>query len=192
MPDWLWRWSDIAYRWLHGVEDLPGDGQTVIRIGVGRHRGRRVALKDGTLVHAGDLVGTIHFNNESVAAIHKRTANPIRAGILILRAFEDSLETLAGLVETCSPYREVKAFTATTIFYRGVERLGFEIFPPRSALFGRVVAAYERSLLVRFHPLGASRVRRKRFAEVRVIWISRAALCRRYAARRSSPSGTSS
>ncbi len=181
MLDRLWRWYDKAYRWFHGVEDLPADDGGVVRIGVERYRGRQLTLSDGTSVRAGDPVGTIHFNNEAVAAIHKRTANPIRAGILILRAFEDSLETLAGLVKTCSPYREVKAFTATTIFYHGVERLGFEIFPPRSALFGRVVAAYERSLLARLHPLGASRARRKRFAEVRVIWISRAELYRRYA-----------
>jgi hypothetical protein len=143
-------------------------------------------------VRAGDLVGTIHFNNEAVAAIHRRTANPIRAGILILRAFEDSLETLAGLVETRPRYRPLKAFTATTIFHQGPERLGFEIFPPRSALFGRVAAAYERSLLARFHPLGASRVRLKRFAEVRVIWISRAELCRRYSPAKSSPRETGS
>lgn len=192
MPDWLWRWSDIAYRWLHGVEDLPGDGQTVIRIGVGRHRGRRVALKDGTLVHAGDLVGTIHLNNERVRSIHGRTANPAIAGILIRRDFERSLETLARLSESHPRYQAVKAFTATTIFHQGGERFGFEILPLRSTLFGRVVAAYERSLLARFHPLGASRARRKRFAEVRVIWISRATLRRRYAARRSSPGGTGS
>lgn len=192
MLDRLWRCYDKAYRWLHGVEDLPSDERGVVRIGVRRYRGRRVVLSDGTAVSAGDLVGTIHFNNESVAAIHKRTANPIRAGILILRAFEDSLETLAGLVETYLPYREVKAFTTTTIFHQGVERLGFEIFPPRSALLGRIVAAYERSLLVRFHPLGTSRVRRKRFAEVRVLWISRAELRRRYAGRSSSPRGTGS
>jgi hypothetical protein len=54
------------------------------------------------------------------------------------------------------------------------------------------VAVYERSVLARFHPLGALRAQQERFAEVRVIWISRAELCRRYAPRRSSPSETSS
>lgn len=188
----LWRGYDIAYRWFRGVEDLPGDAGTILRIGVERHRGRPVALADGTVVEAGDPVGIIHFNNELIQTFHEGTADPARAGILMRRAFHRSMETLACLSETHPRYRPLKAFTATTIYHQGTQRAGFEIFPPPSTLFAPVVAAYGRSLLARLHPLGASRARRRRFAEARAIWISRAELCRRYAPAKSSPSATGS
>jgi hypothetical protein len=190
MLDWLWRAYDATYRWYHRVEDLPGE--SVVRINVAPHRGRTVALGDGTVVRAGDLVGFIHFNNGRVRAIHERTRDPARAGILMRRAFERSLEILARLGEADPRYRTVKAFTALTIFHQGAQRAGFEIFPPRSKLSAKIVAAYGRSLLTRFHPRGAERVRRARFAEARVLWISRAELFRRYAPARSSPRETSS
>jgi hypothetical protein len=190
--DRLWQGYDIAYRWFRGVEDLPGDAGTVLRIGVERHRGRPVALADGTVVEAGDPVGIIHFNNEVVASIHDRTANPARAGILILRAFERSMETLARLSDGHPRYKAVKGYTATTIYHQGTRRAGFEVFPPRSTFAAKIVAAYARSVLARFHPLGAERARRARFARAQVIWISRAELCRRYAPAKSSPSATNS
>lgn len=192
MPDWLWRWYDASYRWFHGVEDLPSEEGSVLRVSVERYRGRRVVLSDGTVIVRGDVVGTIHFHNKVVAAIHDRTTDPARAGILMRRAFERAMGTLAHLSESDPRYRPVKAFRATTILHQGGKRFGFDILPPPSRLFGRIVAAYERSLLARFHPHGVVRARRKRFNEVRVIWISRATLRRRYADRRSSPSGASS
>lgn len=191
MLKWLWRGYDVAYRWFHGVEDLPTEEGSLLRVSVERYRGRQVALSDGTVIVRGDVVGTIHFHNEVAAAIHDQTADPARAGILIRRAFERSMETLAHLSESDPRYQSVKAFRATTILHQGGERFGFDILPPRSMLFGRIVAAYERFLLARFHPLGASRVRRKRFAEVRMIWISRPTLRRRYPPK-SSPRDTGS
>lgn len=188
----LWRAYDVAYRWFHGVEELPVEGGSVLRISVERYRGPRVALADGTVVLRGDPVGIIHFNNELIRTFHNGAADPARVGIRMLRAFHRSLETLARLSESHPRYRTVKGFTATTIFHQGPRRAGFEIFPPRSTFSARIVAAYARSVLARFHPRGAERVRRARFTHARVIWISRAELCRRYAARSSSPSGTSS
>ena len=68
MLDWLWRLYDAAYRRLHGLQDLPTGRGSVLQIGVARYRGRRLSLRDGTVVRAGDLVGTLHFHNKAVAA----------------------------------------------------------------------------------------------------------------------------
>jgi len=179
MVGWLWQGYDLAYRWLHGLEDLPTEKGAFLRMGVERHRGARVALRDGTVVEPGDLVGTIHFNNEAVAALHDGKVNPVRSGILILRAFERSLHALARLLDTAR-YRDVKAFTAITILHQSIEGFGFEIHPLPSGWRSRVVAAYGRFVLTRFHPLGRERERQKPF-DARVTWISTAELRRRYA-----------
>ena len=180
MITWLWRAYDLAYRWLHGLRDLPTEKGTILRMGVERHRGSRVMLRDGTVVEPGDLVGTIHFHNEAVAALHDGKINPVRSGILILRGFERSLYALARLSDDQPRYREVKAFTATTIFYQSMEGFGFEVHPPPSGWRSRVVAAYERFVLSRFHPLGRERGNQGKFQDVRTVWISSEAVKRRY------------
>ena len=179
MIGWLWWGYDLGYRWLHGLEDLPTEKGTILRMGVERHRGSRVTLRDGTVVEPGDLVGTIHFHNEAVAALHDGKVNQVRSGILILRAFGRSLQALTRLSDDHPRYREVKAFTAVTIFHQSMEGFGFEVHLLPSGWRGRVVAAYERFVLTHFHPLGRERERQRRF-DARVTWISHAELRRRY------------
>jgi len=188
MVGWLWQGYDLAYRWLHDLEDLPTEKGTILRMGVERHRGSRVMLRDGTVVEPGDLVGTIHFHNEAVAALHDGKVNPVRSGILIARAFERSLKALARLSDNHPRYRGVKAFTALTIFHQSMEGFGFEIHPVPSGWKSRIVAAYQRFVLIRFHPLGRERERQRRF-DARVTWISRAELRRRYFGVRGQGSG---
>jgi hypothetical protein len=189
MLDWLWRVYDAAYGWLHGLEDLPTERGTVLRIGVARHRGRPVTLRDGTVVRAGDVVGTIHFHNEAVAAIHDGKPDAVRSGILILRGYERSLRALARLSEDHPRYQNIKALTALTIFHQGIERFGFETHTLPSGPMSRIVSAYQRFLLARFHPLGTQRGRRKKL-EARAIWVSTREIRRRYGGDKSSPSGT--
>ncbi|HLC42351.1 MAG TPA: hypothetical protein VJO34_12125, partial [Methylomirabilota bacterium] len=38
MVGWLWRAYDLAYRRLHGLEDLPTEKGTMLRVGVERYR----------------------------------------------------------------------------------------------------------------------------------------------------------
>lgn len=189
MMDWLWKIYDAAYRWFYGLKDLQTERGPILRIGVARYRGRRIALRDGTVVRAGDLIGTLHFHNESVAALHDGKPDSVRSGILILRGFERSLRALARLSEGHPRYQAVKALTATTILHRGVEHFGFEIRPLSSGLISWIVSAYERFLLARFHPLGRQRKSQKKF-EARTIWVSMKEIRRRYGDDKSSPSGT--
>jgi hypothetical protein len=179
MIGWLWQGYDLAYRWLHRLGDLPTEKGTILRVGVERHRGPSVRLRDGTVVAPGDLIGTIHFHNEAVAALHDGKVNQIRSGILILRAFERSLHALARQLDDHPRYEGVKAFTAITILHQSVGGFGFEVHPLPRRWRSRIVAAYERFVLTRFHPLGREREQQKRF-DARTIWISSPELRRRY------------
>lgn len=181
---------DWVYRRLHGLTDPRAEVGLALRVRLARYRGRPFALADGTAVRRGDLVGDFHLHNERVAALHEGDARSPRAALAFRRAFMASLSALAERALTDPAYRDVRAFTATTIFHTGTERAGFETRPLRHPLMGRLVAAYERALLRRLHPLGAARPGRFRFAEARQIWISRETLIRRYASATSSASGT--
>ncbi len=177
---------DTAYRWIHGLIGPEAEVGPLLRLRVTRYRGRPFTLADGTPIRRGDAIGEIHLNNERVAALDDGGSRSRQVGFDAVRAFRASLAALAERARENPRYRAARAFTAATIFYRGTERLGFEVRPlprPRLAWF---VAAFQRRLLAHFHPLGRRRPGRRRFAEARQIWISRDELLRRYAPERSS------
>ena len=188
----FFRVNDLVYRWLHGLTDPAAEVGEALRVGVLRYRGPRLALADGTEIRPGDRIGILHLNNERVARLHAAGGETPTAGLKFRRAFVASLTELARRVLATDRYAGVKAFTAQTIFHHGTQRLGFEILPPAGLLRGRFVAAYERHVLGRYHPLGRRGASRTRFNEARAIWISRSELLRRYALPSRVPSDTSS
>ena len=192
----VWRWYDVLYRWLNRLTDPAAEAGQVIRVGVGRYRGPTLVLSDGTAVRPGDRIGTIHLHNERVAALHSEGSRTPTAGLRFRRAFVAGLRELARQVLETDRYAGVQAFMAQTIMHRGTQRAGFETFPMRGVTRGRIVAAYERRLVARYHPLGRRGARRARFSDARAIWISRGALLSRYgpgpaASRRAAPSEAS-
>ena len=186
----LLRGSDRAYRWLHGLSTPDAAVGPVLLVRITRHRGPPLTLADGTSVRRGDRIGDFHLDNERMAALHDGGRRSRWAGLAFRRAFHASLEALAKQTLAAPRYQGVRAFTTTTIFHEGTDLMGFEIRPLSRRFVARLVAAYERSLITHFHPLGRQRPGRFRFGEARQIWISREALVRRYAGERSSARGT--
>ena len=186
------RGCDLAYRWLHGLTDPAAQVGEIIRMEVRRHRSPAVTLADGTRVRRGDRIGIIHFNNERIVSFHGDGSDTPLAGLKVRRALLASLKELARQVAETDRYASVKAFTAQTIFHPGTQHVGFEILPLPSSTWSRIVAAYERALVARYHPLGRERARRLRRRAARATWISRDALLRRYGSESSAPSDTNS
>lgn len=186
------RGYDLAYRWLHGLTEPAAQVGEILRMEVRRHRGPAVTLADGTRVRYGDRIGMIHFNNERIASFHGDGSDTPLAGLKMRRALLASLKELARQVAETDRYAGVKAFAAQTIFHPGTQHVGFEILPLPSSTWSVIVAAYERALVARYHPLGRERARRLRRRTARAIWMSRDALLRRYGSESSLASDTSS
>lgn len=149
-----------------------------IRVEVGRCRHART-LPDGTRLRRGDRIGMLHLNNESVAALHVDGLQPHSAALHFRRQFVASLRALAALVEPPGPLSDVRAFAATTIFHRGMPRLGFQ--PEQNGLlWPGLVAAYQRALLASLHPDGALRLERASFPDARRLWLTRDELLARF------------
>jgi hypothetical protein len=182
----LLRGADIAYRWLHGLDDPDAQVGPILRVEVARHSGQTLRLRDGTEVRPRDRVGIIHLNNERVARLHGDDQD-VHAGLQFRRDFVASLAELARQVAAMRRYEGVRAFTSETILHHGTQRAGFEILPLPNTLRSRLVAAYERAVLARYHPLGRRGSGRARFSEARAIWISRDELLRRYGTDLSAP-----
>ena len=175
----LWRWYDRLYLRRHLVRDLPIPGGAVVWLGFARYRGRPLTLSDGTVVRRDDRIGVLHLYNDRVAALHSPDGSPYRGVMALFERFRVTMRALAKQLAAGS-LGDVRAFTATTVFFTGMARAGFDVVSLGPRYRGRVVAWYQRALITRHHPRGRERARVERFVEARAAWISREALLRRY------------
>jgi YkoP domain len=171
----LYRWAvaiyDRLYRFWFGLDTAESEVGPALRIQVERSR-RTILLDDGTTIHRGDPIGVIHLNNEHVKTIHADCSSPAKVGLEFRRQLLASLRELARLTESGGRLSECKAFTATTIFHRGLKRFGFEATRDH-LLFPGLVAFYQRALLSSLHPAGRLRLHRSTYARAERLWISR-------------------
>jgi hypothetical protein len=149
------------------------------RIEVRRIRRRR-RLPGGQELPRGELIGILHLDNDHVRGLHR--GRPADVGLAMRRQVVVSLRALATLGAAGGPLAPVRAFQATTVFHRGLARLGFEA-EPGEGLCLRLIGAYQRRLLASLHPRGPAALRRARARHARRLWLTRESLLARYGPR---------
>src|SRR2546425_3403314 len=177
-----YRWAvllyDRAYRAVHGLDRPPAQVGPALCLEVRRSRRAR-RLPDGTRVALGDRIGVIHVNNARIAGVHVNGQPPLAIGLEFRRWFVASLHELAQLAADGGPLADVRAFSAITIFHRGLSRLGFRA-ERDGIVWPGLTAAYQRALMASLHPAGPLRVWRATHARARRLWMTRAELLSRY------------
>ena len=182
-PRSRYRWAvlvyDRLYRFLHGLDTAASEVGSAGRIAVRRSH-RTLQLSGGTTIRSGDRIGVLHLDNAFIAALHAEGQAPIAVGLEFRRQLVSSLHELARLAGPGGRLTDVKAFSATTIFFhQGLTRFGFA--PEDGApAWPRLVAAYQRALLASLHPAGPVRLRRSSYRRALRLWISRENLLARY------------
>jgi hypothetical protein len=170
---------DRLYRACHRLDTPASQVGPALRIEVRPSRRTRV-LPDGTRIRRGERVGVIHLNNARIAGMHTNGLAPLGVGLEFRRQLLASLQDLAGLAVPGGPLGDITAFVATTIFHRGLARLGFQ--PEGDGwLWPHLVAAYQRALLASLHPARTFRMRDATYRRARRVWIARDALVSRFA-----------
>jgi hypothetical protein len=169
---------DRLYRACHRLDRPAARVGPALRIQLSR-AGRARTLGDGTRIRRGDRIAAIHLDNAGIAGIHANGMAPLSMGLEFRRQFLDSLHGLATLAAPGGPLADVRAVVATTIFHRGLARLGFQ---PEDGgwLWPRLVATYQRALVASLHPAGAFRLREATYRTARRLWMSREALVQRF------------
>jgi peptidoglycan-N-acetylglucosamine deacetylase len=162
---------DHLYRRFHGLDRATAKVGPAFRVAIIRSRWT-VPLRDGQVVRPGDRICVLHLDNERIAELHVNGGPPNAIGLEFRRQLVASLEALAEATQPGGRLAEVRAFTATTIFHRGLRRLGFEVESGALAC-PRLTAAYQRALLVTLHPSGLLRLAGTTYARAERLWISR-------------------
>ncbi len=184
-----YRWPvalyDRLYRLFHGLDRPAAQVGPAIRLELRRRR-RPLELADGTRLAPGDWIGVIHLNNEQVAALHTDADSIWTVGLRFRRLFVTSLRELARRADSGAPLADIRAFAATTIFHRGLGRLGFEPAATGNCM-SLLDVFYQRALLACLHPAGSARLGAPTYEQARRLWISRQGLIEGFA---SSSSGS--
>jgi hypothetical protein len=168
---------DRAYRYLRGLDTPESEVGPALCVEI-RRGFHALAFSDGTRVRPGARIGILHLNNERVTALARDDELSGRPGLKLRRQMVASLRILAGLCVSDSRFAGVEAFSATTIFHRALERLGFEE-GAGGLTWPRLVGGYQRALMVTLRRGVTPRARRSD-RQARQLWISRKALMARY------------
>src|SRR3954454_5609274 len=110
-----------------------------------------------------------------------RSTDPHRLGLGLIKLGDRDMPRLARALGRDPRLQDVKALHALTLFHRGIVRWGFEVMPVREWWLQAWFTAWHRLLMARDHPRGGAHVRENREKLVtRHVWLSRAALIRKY------------
>src|SRR5947207_9167863 len=177
-----YRWAailyDRAYRLVHGLDGATARVGPALSLEV-RRSWRPLTFPDGTSIASGERIGILHLNNARIAAVHVNGQPPVAIGLEFRRWLLCSLRELAHLAAAGGPLADVRAFSAITIFHRGLARIGF--CPERDGLlWPGLTAAYQRALMASLHPVGLLRFRRAPHTRARRLWLTREELLSRY------------
>lgn len=154
--EWLWRPRAVR----------PGG---ILRYRLGHHWGRRLTLRDDTVISRGDAVLELHFDNRRLLrAAAARDWNPWET----IEQIEADLERLAELV-AAGRSNPVRALHGVTLFASPGRRLGFELRPVPHTWTWSLQRFYLIALLPIYHRDGwreFERMRRDRWPAE--LWMS--------------------
>jgi hypothetical protein len=176
----VWQWVEDYFHHKYDMRVLENDPEALIAYNLFRHSGAAVGLPTGETIRPGDLAMELHFRREALLPLIE-DGDPRRVGLALRRLGERDMPRIARALENHPELREVKALHALTLFHRGIDKMGFTIFPMEEWWAERWFSWYHRLLMARDAKHGAERVRRCRDKLVtRHVWAGREAFIRQW------------
>jgi hypothetical protein len=160
---------DRLYRRWHGLAPVG----PLLFVGRTRYQGPARRFDDGTELRTGDPLGTLHFDNSSIAALDG--AAPGATGLRFRRGLFASLRELAELSQPDRPLGDLVAYRGIGWVRHG-EKIGFVHEPAGGGWRSRWVALHVRLLVWAFAAPGGTAMQAR--PELTVSWLTRRALDR--------------
>lgn len=146
----------------------------VLFVGRAHYRGPELKFDDGTLLRDNDVIGRLHFNNASIAALGEGSMH--RVGFRFAKLMRESLRNLAEAAQSDPAFADVRVFQGTTWIPSHGEVVGFVSTPMPKTWKTKLLSAHFKMLMWVFAP--AARIRDREQAEPRLYWLTREALSR--------------
>lgn len=151
----IFLFYEACYRLLHRLH--PVDDFLYLK--VARYRGKLRIFADGTVLHDGDAVGIIHFNNQYLVRAHADAAGKggKRTAFVFGYALIESMRRLALELQGNPSFRELAVITGITWFKPHGNKVGFESEPLPESRRKRFLKKHFRLLLYAMFPHLAKR-----------------------------------
>lgn len=146
----------------------------VLFVGRTHYRGPELKFDDGTLLRDNDVIGRLHFNNASIAALGEGSMH--RVGFRFAKLMRESLRKLAEAAHNDPAFADVRVYQGTTWIPAHGEVVGFVSTPMPKTWKTKLLSAHFKMLMWVFAP--AARIRNREQAEPRLYWLTREALSR--------------
>jgi hypothetical protein len=179
---WLF-WDRFSALFLH-TRVVPGSPHGILHVRFVRHRGRPIALPDGTAVRRGDRICELHLNGPALARLPHWWH--------VLRAVGDELGALARWAEHGGLPADVHALYGYTLLGRAGPRLGFVVREHPRTLLARFDRPFLLGLMAIYGREGVDRLRAgSTFGRYpQEVWMSRGMLLARYGGAMAAPGAT--
>ena len=164
---------DRRYHLRHRLQPV---GEVLV-VGRSRYRGPAMAFADGTRLAAGDLIGTLHFNNARFLQIDGATS--ARAALRFARLMLESMRILADKARRDPTFSDLAAYHAVSSLPPHGQRIGFITQPFPSGAKKRLLGAYFRMLVWAFAP--AQQTRDSAKPTPTIYWLTRQELLLQFA-----------
>ena len=166
------RLVDLVYHWRHKSEAIG----PMLLVNPIIHDGPDKQFADGTIIHHGDRIAAIHFDNRVTGNFTSRSSRA--AALEFLRLLFESLEALAQRAANDPDYARYPVYQGITWFSPHGMKMGFETEP--------MADSHRRSYLMRFFRVlvwvvaPAKETRGRTQLEPTVFWMTRQQLLDRY------------
>jgi hypothetical protein len=144
----------------------------VLFLGRATYHGPEIRFDDGTVLRERDVIGRLHFNNASIAALGEGSMH--RVGFRFAKLMRESLRQLAQAAHEDPSLQDIRVFQGVTWIPSHGEVVGFVSTPLPRSWKTRLLARHFRLLSWVFAP--AARIRARESREPRLYWLTRAAL----------------
>jgi hypothetical protein len=176
----LWPAVDRLLRVIHHIRPLKSDNSGIVSLDIRYHKGRTVALNDGSRVKTGDKIIELHLNNYWFKRRRKLAIKVSQSSREILGCLEQDLRFLAQQVVN-GTFEGVVALHGSTFFHTGAKRLGFQVEELPDSLWKKGAYFYMAGLMQIYHlRAGEAPKRREKPLELKEVWLSKAALLTKY------------
>jgi hypothetical protein len=177
---WVWRVWERCARRIWRTVPVPEAPHSLFEVYLGRYRGAKITLPDGTVVGHRDRVAELHLNN----ALMLRHAATNRYALVRLMA--EDLQALANWMDLPEFPPDVKAVYGVTLLSQAARLLGFTVRDRPRTLYEHLNRLFMTGLLVLYAPDGVGRLSRGMTLGTfpRDVFLSRAELLRRFGASR--------
>ena len=178
----LWLVMQKLIRMVYHVKPLRDDGNDIICVKLRRYNARPITLGDGSEIKTGDRIIELHLNNAWFKKMRKLN---LKASSSLGESLHYATQDLSFLAEQIGSgmFDKVTALHGITPQHAPARRLGFQVEELPNTLWKKAEEFYVAGLM-QIYFLGTT----ERFkitgkpVELKEVWLSRAALLRRYGA----------